>query len=185
MNELWLIIMVIDSFSRIATQGLTHLTILPDMLEEKVASLFSLLQKNSQYKAIVIYLILLILIWRIFLKFCRKSGLYPIKFKSPSENVVKIIQEATKDAKDNLTNFKPKVPQVNFNLISIPKKIEGVMEKVKEIQEMHSIFQTEVIESHLSIFKILNNGGDKDYLRLPETELVEPDSALPPLENEE
>ena len=49
---------------------------------------------------------------------------------------------------------------------------------------MHSSFQTEVIESHINILKILAP-GDSNFLMPPERELVEPDSALPPLDEDE
>ena len=69
--------------------------------------------------------------------------------------------------------------------MSISKKIENFIEKLKDLKNMHSYFQSDVLDSHINIFKILNNTSDKDYLRLPEPELVEPDSALPPLEEED
>jgi hypothetical protein len=69
--------------------------------------------------------------------------------------------------------------------MSVPRKIDSLYDRVKDIQELHSQFQAEVIDSHIKIFQIINNESDKDYLKLPEPELVEPDSALPPLENDE
>ena len=67
---------------------------------------------------------------------------------------------------------------------TVGKEVDKLLETVKQVQEMHSSFQTEVIESHINILKILAP-GDSNFLMPPERELVEPDSALPPLDEDE
>ena len=116
----------------------------------------------------------------------RKNSPFVFKtLKNNAGDVEKFIEQSIKEITDQLLNSKPKVPQVNNNAMSISKKIENFIEKLKDLKNMHSYFQSDVLDSHINIFKILNNTSDKDYLRLPEPELVEPDSALPPLEEED
>ena len=115
----------------------------------------------------------------------RSSSIKARKYKSTTDDLLKVIEQNSKQIKDEVLNSQPKVPQINLNTMAIPIKIETLIERIQEIQDLHYNFQTEVLDSHIRIFGVLNNVGDKDYLTLPEGELVEPDSALPPLKDEE
>lgn len=146
---------------------------------------YSVIRNNSPYDYLLFYLVFLIVLWRIYSKIPWSAGPKPKKYPNTSEDLVKNISQTSKEVKDMLANSRPKVPQVNYNAMSIPRKIDEFIEKLKEIKDMHSYFQADVLDSHINIFQILNNQSDKDYLKLPERELVEPDSALPPLDYEE
>jgi hypothetical protein len=69
--------------------------------------------------------------------------------------------------------------RINFRII------DGLTQKVKQLQDIHSSFQAEVIDSHIKILKVINQCEEKNFLMPPEKELVEPDSALPPLDDDD
>jgi hypothetical protein len=163
-----------DFLSSIAFQG-----------EASFSFLYEKIRHSPPYNLIVFYCLLFFIFYRIYGKFSSASCPCLLKAsKSPSE-LLKAIDQSAKELKDAVQGIRPKVPQAKSNSNAIPNKIDGLYDKIKEIQEMQSKFQADVIDAHLSIFNALNNKSDKDYLQLPEKELVEPDSALPPLENEE
>lgn len=127
-------------------------------------------------------ILLVVLVVKIFRLFCSNEAKL-VGFKSNKETLASI----KKQLQD--VSFAGKSIGKGMNLAAgtqgVDREVEKLLEKVKEVQEMHSNFQTEVIESHIHILKILAP-GDSNFLMPPERELVEPDSALPPLdENEE
>lgn len=156
-----------------------------DYGEKIILNVYSSIRPYPPYNLCIFYIVLLLILWRIYIKLFSRSSVKFTPTQITSGDIVKTIEQSTKELKDFLTVTKPRVPQVNYNAMSVPRKIDSLYDRVKDIQELHSQFQAEVIDSHIKIFQIINNESDKDYLKLPEPELVEPDSALPPLENNE
>lgn len=154
-----------------------------DYVEDSALEVYLYMQHRRPFNIIVFYIVFVFILWRLCLKLAWSRSFRSKKSSNSTEALLKILESETKEFKDQVLNAKPKVPQNNYNPNPVTKKIENFTEKINEIQEMHSKFQADILDSHIKIFKILNNIGDKEYLQLPETELVEPDSALPPLES--
>ncbi|OMJ84095.1 hypothetical protein SteCoe_14847 [Stentor coeruleus] len=156
-----------------------------DYGEKIILNVYSSIRAYPPYNLCFFYIFLLLVLWRIYIKFFSNDSVKIVSPQTTSGDIIKAIEQNIKELKGSFTVTKPKVPQVNYNAMSMPRKIDSLYDRVKDIQELHSKFQAEVIDSHIKIFQIINNESDKDYLKLPEPELVEPDSALPPLENNE
>ena len=170
---------------KVASSYYKFLESFAESIESAFCSAYASVRHSPPYNFFAFYLILAIILWRISSKICCNSGIKPRIYKDTSESLVQFIDQSSKEVKDMLTNSKPRVPQVNYNAMAIPRKVDDFLFKLKEIEGMHSYFQADILDSHINIFKILNNTSVKDYLRLPERELVEPDSALPPLDDQE
>lgn len=160
-----------------------YLTHFVNRLNTRVESVFSEILDLGCLGFVVIDLVLLCVVWKVL--FGRQRKVKGLKGRVLDPGFVGEIEKSFKDVPVLVDGNRPKVPGVNYAEINTMKKVDSLMENVKEMQEMCSDFQAAVIEAHIEAFRVLQGDTSKGFLQLPEKELVEPDSALPPLDEDE
>lgn len=160
-----------------------YLTSLLGVVNTQFDAIFQKIQDFGVFEYFILDLLVLFIVFKVLFR-NRKVAKGP-KGRVVDSGFVNDVEKEFSGIQESIGGNKPKVPQINYGEINVTKKVEGLMEKVKEMQEMCSGYQADVIDAHIQVFNVLKGDEGGNFLQLPERELVEPDSALPPLEENE
>jgi len=163
-----------------------YLTSLLGAINTQFDAIFLKVQGFGAFEYFVLDLIVLFVVYRVLVWGMGRGKIGKgTKGRGADTGLLKDIEQGFNGVQEKIGGNKPKVPQINNAEINVANKVEGLIKKVKEMQEMCSGYQADVIDAHIQVFSVLKGDEGGNFLQLPERELVEPDSALPPLEENE
>lgn len=160
-----------------------YLTHFVNSLNKRVESFFAEVLDLGFLGFIILDFFVLCFVYKVLMG--RQRSMKGLKGRVLDSELIEDIEKSFKEIPELVDGNKPKVPGVNYAEINVMKKVDSLMENAKEMQEMCSAFQAGVIEAHIEAFRVLQGDQSKCFLQPPEKELVEPDSALPPLDESE